>query len=80
MVWGASEWRSLSTEEFMKVPMIARMKFNYAGRDLKVDDEFDATEKDAFALRTYGRAKNKDGHVEPRTKRQYRRRDMTAQQ
>lgn len=63
----------------MQTKMIADMKFTYAGRELQPGDDFHASENDAFALRTYGRAHDcKDDEGETHSKRRYRRRDMQA--
>ncbi len=67
----------------MSTKMIADMPFTYDRKEMKAGDEFSATEKDAFALKVYGRAHLADESGEPepkkRTKRHYKRRDMTAE-
>lgn len=66
----------------MSTKMIADMPFTYDRKDLKPGDEFTASEKDAFALKVYGRAHLADEAEEPkrtRAKRTYKRRDMTAE-
>jgi hypothetical protein len=77
-----SHWGRRPFEESMQTKMIADMKFTYAGRALKPGDPFEASDNDAFALRTYQRAHlaNEDD-VEPKSgSRRYRRRDMQADQ
>lgn len=67
----------------MSTKMIADMHFTYARKDLKPGDEFEASEKDAFALKVYRRAHPVEEPQEPkktlRLKRTYKRRDMTAE-
>lgn len=75
-----------------KVALIATMAYPYDGRSLSEGDEFEASEKDANLLKLLSRAKDApkrrryftqdvtpeatSAETTPRTKRQYRRRDM----
>lgn len=74
-----------------KVSLIATMAYPYDGRSLSEGDAFDASEKDADLLKLLKRAKDAPKRRSyltqavtpeatpaetPRTKRQYRRRDM----
>jgi hypothetical protein len=63
----------------MQTKMIADMDFTYAGRALKPGDTFEASDNDAFALRTYQRAHNAPEDAEQKSPRRYRRRDMQAE-
>lgn len=56
--------------------LIATSTYSYAGKTIKAGDEFEASEKDAFLLKLCHKAID----AEPvRTKRQYRRRDLSAE-
>lgn len=57
--------------------MIADAKFKHDGAWLKRDDEFTCSAEDADDLKAMGMAH--DGPGDETAKRQYRRRDMTAQ-
>jgi hypothetical protein len=71
----------ISLEYLMSTKMVADMPFPYDGKQLKAGDEFTASENDALALRAYRRAHPADQAEEPkkRSKRTYKRRDMTAE-
>jgi hypothetical protein len=62
----------------MQRQMIATRKFPYAGRMLKVDEPFVASERDAVLLEGIGKARPVDG--QPKSKRRYKRRDMQAEE
>jgi hypothetical protein len=57
--------------------MIATRKFTYAGRMLKVDETFTASERDAELLEGFGKAR--PAEAQPKSKRRYKRRDMQAE-
>jgi hypothetical protein len=64
----------------MQTKMIADIEFTYAGRLLKPGDNFEASDNDAFALRTYRRAHDAPvSEGEDRRAQRYRRRDMRAE-
>lgn len=58
------------------VTLQATQAYPYAGRSLKPGDLFDASDQDAAVLKKIGRAI--DAPIDAKPKRQYRRRDMTA--
>lgn len=73
------------------VTLIATMAYPYAGRSLQAGDTFEASARDADTLKKIGRAKDApskryttraltpDAVEEPKTRRQYRRRDLEAE-
>jgi uncharacterized protein (DUF1330 family) len=63
----------------LKVKLVSSARHNYGGRTLSVGDEFEATEQDAedlIALHFATRPQRKTLHV----KREYKRRDMKAEE
>ena len=58
--------------------LVAVQPFTYANRSLNVGDTFEASDMHAALLKLVGRAKDAQTE-EPRPKRQYRRRDLTAE-
>lgn len=72
----------------MKRKMVAIEDFHYDGRDLKVDDPFEATPMHRYILRGLGRAKDAEPagapdeekrEEKPEKRRRYRRCDMSAE-
>jgi hypothetical protein len=66
----------------MKRQMIATQEFSYGGKSLKAGDAFEAQDKDAFLLQGLGKARiegDSEKNTAEKTKRRYRRRDMTAE-
>lgn len=67
--------------------LIATQRFPYDNKALKVGDPFDASDKDAQMLIGFGKARagnaaensSEQNTQSPRKKRQYRRRDMEAE-
>lgn len=59
----------------------ALKEFRYNGLQLKLNDPFDANDKDANLLKRIGRAEDAPIDEEPvRQKRAYRRRDLAAEE
>lgn len=84
MAWGDGAGLSNGAGALLRKPMhtkmIADMEFTYAGRPLKPGDIFEASDNDAFALRTYRRAHDAADDADPKSaSRRYRRRDMQAE-
>lgn len=61
--------------------LVATQELTYDAKMLNVGDEFDAPDKDAELLKGVGKARDTDEQKTdaPRTKRQYKRRDMRAE-